>query len=95
MNNLSKCMPECMMPDGAEPCEGYKTALKRIAELEAAAKKTLSEQDEADEHHSAACMNWSFLEHSQHQCGLCDLRAALGEANITGSTFKEGRGERE
>ena len=49
----------------------------KIERLEAAALKTLKEQDMLDEHHSAACMNCSFLEHSQHQCGLCDLRAAL------------------
>ncbi len=28
MNDCTQnCMPECMMPDGAEPCEGYKTLL--------------------------------------------------------------------
>jgi len=27
--------PDCMAPDGADPCAGYHSALKRVAELEA------------------------------------------------------------
>jgi hypothetical protein len=37
----------------------------------------LKEQDVVDDHHSSACTNWASLEHSQHQCGMCDLREAL------------------
>lgn len=29
------CMPDCMSPDGAEPCAGYTALLNRIKELEA------------------------------------------------------------
>lgn len=28
--------PECMAPDGADPCAGYKAAMDRIAELQQA-----------------------------------------------------------
>jgi len=28
------CMPECMMPDGAEPCAGYRALLTHITVLE-------------------------------------------------------------
>ena len=52
----------------------------RIAKLEAAAKKTISEFIDEDADHSAACMNWALCEHSQHQCGLCDLREALANS---------------
>lgn len=30
-----KCLPDCMMPDGADPCQGYLNQNIRIAELEA------------------------------------------------------------
>jgi len=49
----------------------------RVDELLKAAIKTIAEQDAIEEHHSNACMNWSFCEHSQHQCGVCDLREAI------------------
>lgn len=29
------CLPDCMMPDGADPCIGYHATLARIAEIEA------------------------------------------------------------
>ena len=54
----------------------------RIAKLEAAAKKTISEFIDEDADHSAACMNWALCEHSQHQCGLCDLREALANSEV-------------
>jgi len=56
----------------------------RVEVLEGAARKTLREQDMADEHHSVACMNWALLEHSQHQCGMCDLREAIAATEQKG-----------
>ena len=36
---LQSCLPDCMMPDGADPCAGYHAAVDRIAELEADRKE--------------------------------------------------------
>ena len=33
-NPEQTCMPTCMMPDGAEPCEGYTALLAKVEELE-------------------------------------------------------------
>jgi hypothetical protein len=74
--DVPKGRPTPLERDAAYALEA---ANERIAELEAAASKALKEQDELDEHHSSACMNCTFLDHSQHQCGLCDLREALKE----------------
>lgn len=60
--------------DAANELERLTTEVSRYYE---AARKTLSEFNAADEHHSAACTNWSALENSRHQCGLCDLRDAV------------------
>ena len=35
IKTLQSCLPECMMPDGADPCAGYHAAIDRIDELEA------------------------------------------------------------
>ena len=31
---MSDILPMCMMPDGADPCDGYHSAMARVAELE-------------------------------------------------------------
>ncbi|MCP5014289.1 MAG: hypothetical protein GY938_03290 [Ketobacter sp.] len=52
-------------------------ALDLLLAIKVAAEKMRDENAESDEYHSHACMNWSFLEHSRHQCGTCDLGEAL------------------
>ena len=40
---ISKCMPDCMAPDGAPPCAGY-TELLRLAEALEAENKLMKQK---------------------------------------------------
>jgi hypothetical protein len=61
-------------PIGTEAAVEIRRLNKILSCYRAAAEKTIGEFIVEDADHSAACMNWALLEHSQYQCGLCDLR---------------------
>lgn len=42
------CLPDCMMPDGADPCIGYHAALDRVRSLETHARFLLDRLQEFD-----------------------------------------------
>ena len=60
-----------------EVADKLESLFTEITAYQVAAQKVIDEFLVEDQDHSAACMNWAALEHSQHQCGICDLREIL------------------